>query len=147
MKKKINSVVLLGFLIVITLYSCKQVESQNNKSLSVKVYNSYETPIITGVGGRIGKRVLLKINKSDEIKFIGIEYNKTLLEASVFKELKDTVWLESYFYDRVEKVKGQEELPIKKDDDYCNLHYSLFGKKKVLKISDFELVLDTVQWK
>lgn len=63
--------------------------------LNFEIFNVYKTPIVAVLARKNCKIILLKVQKLKGVEFINIEYNKTLSEASVFKNLKDTVWLES----------------------------------------------------
>ena len=147
MKKKTLYCITIGVLFFLSLISCQQIDSYQKIEAGIDVLEAYKIPRLGGAYGSKGTRILLKVSKDNTVEIINLEFGSKTSEVSIIKSIKDTVWVESYFYVNNEPTRGSKNVEKKQVFNQCTLYYKQSGEKKALNIPSLILKMDTVLWK
>jgi hypothetical protein len=147
MKNIFLSPLIIGILVPFSVASCQQIDGAQKLEQDVEVFSAYKMPLVGGANGSRGTKVFLKVRKNNTIELSSIAFESKVSEVSVTKSILDTVWVESYFYERNEMLRGHENAEGRQDSQACILYYNLGDKKKSLKVSSLTLKTDTVLWR
>lgn len=131
---------------MLNVFSCKNAEKTSAPIEEVLLLKSIKMPIVGGAG-KGGMRILLNIQKEGSIILDSIVYNKKSSKINEVRKEGGSIWIESYFHNEKEMVRGKGLVEYKAEGKSCQLYYSVNGESKNILVPALELKQDDTLWK
>jgi hypothetical protein len=131
---------------VILLSCSNSVKGIATNENSVVILESFQTPIIRGVGQLKGMRIGIKAVVTNQLEIDSILFEGLTTTTSTLKTNNDTIWVDAFFYPKKyleNRTENTTEFSAKK----CTVFYHNKLKSNKVVVSNLKLVTDHTMWK
>jgi len=143
--KKIPYCRLIGILICFFVMSCKSTTVVGDGN-DIEVLKKYKSLVVGGASDSRGVRIIIGVRNNNNLQIDSIGYHSKNQETNLITSESDTLWVDSYFYNRKKQVIGAENNEDWSSTNSCELFYRINGVVKQLNIPSLELKPDNVLW-